>query len=98
VGHHREFGRKALDVLGFFFEKTHWDEEGKIGVFVAGFLEPPIEFIADFFPDRVAARSDHHAALDRRIICQFCIQDDVDVPLRIVDFARRNFLCHLLHL
>ena len=45
-------------------------------------------------PDRVAPGPDHHAALDRAVVRELRVEDDVDVPLRVVNAAGGDLLCH----
>ena len=65
MGDDGAFHGEALDVLGFFGEKALGDEQGEVGVDVAGFLKAAVEIALDGFPDGVALGPDDHAAFDR---------------------------------
>ncbi len=90
--HHGELGREALDVLRFLHEEALGDEQREVRVDVPGCLEQPVETLLDPLPERVAARPDDHAALDRRVVGQLRVADDVDVPRREILGLRRDLL------
>ena len=46
VRHDRDLGRKSFDVLRFFFQKALRNEERKISVAGAGFLDSAVELVA----------------------------------------------------
>ncbi len=62
------FHGEAFDVFGFFCEEGLGDEEGEVGVDVAGVFEAFIEVALDGFPDGVAFRADDHAAFDWGVV------------------------------
>ena len=70
------------------------DQQGEIGVDVAGFLEAAVEVALDGLPDRVAVGPDDHAAADRRIIGELRGLDDVEVPLGVIVGAGFDVLGH----
>ena len=72
--------RKALDVLRLAHQQALGNEEREVRVHVARGLEPIVQLALDVFPDGVAVRPDHHAALDRRVVGQFRLADDVQIP------------------
>ena len=60
-------------------------------------LEPLVELLLDQFPDRIAVRADDHAAFDRRVVGQFRLANDVEIPAREVlglgcDLGNERFL------
>ena len=55
-------------------------KSGKVRVDVAGRLEAIVELPLDVLPDRVAVRPDDHAALDRRVVGQLRLADDIQIP------------------
>ena len=102
-GHPRHLRRKALDVLGLAHQQAFRDEQRKVGVDVAGRLEPSIERLLDQLPDRIAVRTDDHAALDRRVVGELRLPNHVEIPLREVLGLRRDLgdqcvflFCHVL--
>jgi hypothetical protein len=80
LGHPRDLRRKALDMLRLAHQQAFGDEQRKIRVDVAGGLETLVELPLQQFPDGVAIRPNHHAPLDRRVVRQFGLADDVKVP------------------
>ena len=91
---YRQLGREALDVLGLLLEEAHRDEHGEVRVLVPRLLKSPVHLGLDALPDRVASRPHHHAALDRAVVRELRVEDDVDVPLGVVDSAGGDLLCH----
>ena len=81
VGDDGALGGKALGVLGFFFEIGEGDEEGEVGVFMAGGLEAAIEVALDGFPDGKAPRLDDHASSGFGIFSKVGGSDDLLIPL-----------------
>src|SRR4030095_585335 len=92
MGDDCDFRRKTLDVFRFFLKKTFWNEERKICVLVPRFLEHAVKSLLHFFPDRVAVRSNDHAAFDGCVICQFCCGNHIGIPSRVV-FTALGDLC-----
>jgi hypothetical protein len=85
------FGRESFDVLRFLLDEAHRDEQREARVLVARGLEASIEVGLDLFPDRVAVRPDHHAALDdARGLGELRLRDDVLVPLGVILRARSD--------
>ncbi len=84
-------GAKPSHVLGLLHQQAFRDEQRKVGVDVAGGLEPAIEPLLHQLPDRVAVRADDHAALHGRIVGQLGAADDVDVPAPEVLGLRGDF-------
>jgi hypothetical protein len=83
-GDPRHLGRETLDVLSLFQQEAFGNEKRKVGIDVPGVLEAVIELPLDQLPDGVAVGPDHHAALDRRVVGQFGLAHDVQVPAREV--------------
>ena len=69
-GHHGDLGGKPFDVFRLLGEKAHGDQQGKIGVFHALRLKPPVELPLNIFPDRIPVGTDDHRALDGAVIDQ----------------------------
>ena len=88
--HPRDLRGKSLDVLALLHEETLGDEEWKVRIDVAGRLETAVEPLLHEFPDGIAVRADHHAALDGRIVGQFGTANDVDIPAAEVLRLRRD--------
>src|SRR5262249_44778388 len=65
-------------------EETARDEEGEVGVDVAGVLEHPIQAALHLLPDGVAGRLDDHAAAHGAVVGQFGAFDDIEIPLRVI--------------
>ena len=84
VGNPCDLRVEALDVLGFLFEEGLGNEEREVDVAVARSLDVAVKFGLHRFPDRVAVGSDDHAAANRRVVGQFCLQDNVVIPARKV--------------
>ena len=80
VGDHRGLRRETLDVFGFLVQEALGDEQGEIGVLMAGFLEHPVERPLDLLPDGVAVGADHHAASYRAVIGQLRLDYQLVVP------------------
>jgi len=64
--------------------ETLRDQQGKIGIHMAQFLELVVQGTLDIFPDGVAVGTDHHAAADRAVVGQFGRLDDVQIPAAVV--------------
>ena len=75
---------EAFDVLGFFLEVALGDEEGEVGVFVAGVFEAAVEVGLHELPDGVAPGLDDHAAADVGVFGEVGGADDLLVPLGVV--------------
>ena len=61
VGDDRHFLGEAFDVVRLTLEIGERDEQGEVGIVVAGGLDPVVEQALDAFPDAVAPRLDDHA-------------------------------------
>ena len=57
-----------------------------------GILDHAIEGILDVFPESIAIRLDHHAALYRRIVGQLGIDHCICIPAGFVH-TRASLLC-----
>ena len=80
LGHPGHLRREALDVLGLLQQQALGNQQREVGVDVAGRLDPVVELPLDQLPDGVAVRPDDHEALDRRIVGQLGLADDVQIP------------------
>ena len=94
----RDFGSKALDVLGFFHKITVRYQHRKVSVGVTGRLKASVHFALDIFPDSVAVRANDHRTLDRTVVDEFGFEHYVGVPLREIFFDIGNFLNKLFFL
>ena len=94
----RDFGSKALDVLGFFHKITVRYQHGEVSVGVTGRLKASVHFALDIFPDSVAVRANDHRTLDRTVVDEFGFEHYVGVPLREIFFDIGNFLNKLFFL
>mgnify|MGYP003693733085 CR=1 FL=1 len=84
VRHPRALGREALDVIGLELEQRFGNQHRKVGVLVAGGLDPVVEQPLHVLPQRVAVRADRHAAAHRRVIGELRLADHLGVPAREV--------------
>lgn len=75
---------EAFDVLGFLGEEGLGNEEGEVGVDVAGVFEAAVEVALDAFPDGEAIGLDDHATADGGVVGELGGFDDVEVPLGVV--------------
>ncbi len=80
LGHPRHLRREALDVLGFAEQQALGNQQREVRVHVAARLDAAIQLLLNQLPDGVAVRPDDHEALDRRIVGQFRLPDDVQIP------------------
>ena len=100
VGHPRDLGRKALDVVLLLLQQALRDEDRHGDVLMPGRLEHAVQHMLDVLPQRLRVRPHDHAALDRGIVDHLGLFDDVRIPLRKVhihgrDLADQLFLiCH----
>ena len=53
---------KTLHMILLLLKKAFGYEQGHINVFMAGFLEPPVQITLDTLPDGIAVGTDDHAA------------------------------------
>src|SRR5829696_5857609 len=92
-----ELGVEAFDVLGLFFEVALGDEEGEVGVLVAGYLEAPIQVALDAFPDREPVRTNSESPPYRPVICELGHPDQLQVPPARILALFRKLLYRLDH-
>ena len=90
-GDPRHLRREAFDVLLLARQQAFRDQERKVRIDVAGGLDARVELALQVLPHRVAVRPDHHEALDRRVVGEFGLADDVEIPLRKVDGLLGDF-------
>ncbi|MPM05252.1 hypothetical protein SDC9_51540 [bioreactor metagenome] len=95
MGNHGALGSKSFHVLRFLFKEGVGNEEGKIGVHMAGFFKCFIEMMLDRFPQGVSRRADDHAAPHRGVVGEFRRLDDVEIPLGVVFSSWSYVPCHL---
>lgn len=81
VGNYGAFRCKAFSMLGFLFQVGDGDEQGEVGIGVAGVLEALVQVLLDEFPDGVAPRLDDHAAAHFGVFRHVGSLDDLLVPL-----------------
>lgn len=62
-------------------EKAHGDEEGEVGVLVAGLLEHAVQNLLDVLPDGVPVGADHDGAPHGPVVGELGLLDDLEVPL-----------------
>jgi len=87
MGDDGALGGEAFGVLGFFFEVGKGNEEGEVGVFVAGGLEAGVEITLNGFPDGESPRLDDHAATGFGVFSHVGCSDYLLVPLGKVFFT-----------
>ena len=97
---HRAFLGKAFDVLGFLFQETHRNEQGKVGVLMPRGLEHSVQHPLHVLPDPPAPRLDDHTAADGRVFRQVGCADHLLIPLGIIFLSRRadRVLCLVCHI
>ena len=102
LGDPGHFGSKALHVLRLFEQQALRDQHGHGYVFMAGFLEAPVQAVVNQFPDAVAIGLHGHAAADGGIVHQIRHGDHVGVPLGKILVPGGDmgdelllFVCHL---
>src|SRR5262249_16484491 len=74
--------------------KGLWDKQGKVRVSMSSLLEHSIQHPLHVFPDGVSVGTDHHAALDVRVVGQARLEDEVHVPFGKPLFSGDKLLCH----
>lgn len=84
VGDDRALFGEALDVVGLFIEEGLWNEQGEVGILVAGFLDHVVKSSLHILPKGEAMRRDNHASSDWRVVCQICFDDQLVVPVGVV--------------
>ena len=94
VSDHGALLGEALHVLGLAAEERLGDEQGEIGVLVAGGLEHGVELALHLLPDGIAVGLDYHAAAHGRLLGQASLVDQLVIPLRIIIGS----LCEILEL
>ena len=75
---------EAFYMFGLFGQERLGDQEGEVGVDVAGLLEAAVEVALDAFPDGETFGADDHAAFDGGIVGELGGLDDVEVPLGVI--------------
>src|SRR6476660_10215765 len=88
---HGTFLGEAFDVLSFLGEITQRNEQGKIGVAVAGGANHRVELTLHVFPDPVAPRTNDHATAHVRRLGQFSDANHLLVPRRKIFVAARRY-------
>ena len=68
LGHDRQLGAEALDVLGLAAEMPRRDQQREVDVLRAGVLDPIIDLRLHALPDRIAPRTDDHRAAHRAVL------------------------------
>ena len=91
-----DLGSKALDVLGLALQIALGDQQGEIGVLMAGRLETLIHLLLNDLPDGVTVGPDDHRALDGAIIDQLGLEHHVGIPLGKVLVHVRNLFDKIL--
>ena len=92
--HHGALLREALHVVGLLAEVRFGDEEGEVGVLVAGGLKHIIEGALHLLPNGVAMGLYHHAAAHRGVLGEVGFGYHVSVPAGVVLRARCDLFCH----
>ena len=75
------FWSKTFYVVFFFLQQAFRDEHGHVAVFYICCFETSIQIFLDQFPDRIAVRTDYHAAFDAGVFYQFSFFYNVSIPL-----------------
>jgi len=77
--------REPCDVVLLLQQQAFGDQQREVGVDVPGRLDADVELALQMLPHRIAVRPDDHEALDRGVVGEFGLADDVEVPLRKID-------------
>ena len=96
VGHPRDLGGKALDMVLLPLQEALGDEHRHHDVFMPGFFEHAVEQVADVFPDRGAVGAHDHAAAHARVIREVGLANDISIPFGKIDIHRGDVVHHLL--
>ncbi len=94
MGHHGALLGEALHVLRLTAEVGLGDEQGEVGVHVAGGFEAPVVGFLDGLPDGIAVGPDDHGPLHRAVVGQLRLPDHVGVPAGVVLAARCDAFGH----
>jgi len=89
MGDDGTLGGEAFGVFGFFFKVGKGNEEGEVGVLVAGGFETAIKIALDGFPDGKAPRLDHHTSTCFRVFGKISSFNDLLIPFGEVFRAGR---------
>src|SRR5262249_37297120 len=81
---------KTFDVLSFLREITQRNEQGKIGVAMAGGANQRVELTLHVFPDPITPRANDHATAHVRWLRQFSGANHLLVPLRKIFVTSRR--------
>ena len=84
VGDYGAFRGEAFGMLRFLFQIGDRNQEGEIGVRVAGVLEALVQVFLNEFPDGVTPWLDDHAATHCRLFSQISLNNQIIIPLTIV--------------
>jgi hypothetical protein len=87
VGDDGAFFGKAFHVCGLTAQEAFGDQQRKIRVDVACFLEASIQVGAHRFPQRESVRAKHHAAAHRALIGQRRFAQHVLIPFVEIHIA-----------
>ena len=85
---------EAFHVFGLTAEEAFGDEEGEIGVLVAGGLEHAVELMLHLLPDGIAVGLDDHAPADGALFGEVGTDHKFVVPFGIVLTAFGKVFCH----
>ena len=98
VGDYGAFRGEAFGMLRFLFQIGDRNQEGEIGVRMAGVLEALVQVLLNEFPNGVAPWLDDHAAADLGIFRHVGGLDDLLVPLGEILGAGRGDCGLLRHI
>ena len=76
------FFGKAFDMIGFFFKKRQWNEQGEVAIFNACRLDFGVHKFLDAFPHAIAPRPDDHASTNTGFLGQVGFRNDFLIPAR----------------
>ena len=94
VGHHGALLGETLDMLGLAAEEALGDEEGEIGVLVAGLFEHLVELVLHLLPDGIAIGFDDHASADGALLGEVGTHDEFVIPFGVVLATFWKIFCH----
>ena len=95
--HYGAFLGEPFYVGGFLTEEGFRDEDGEIGVLVAGFLEHVVQLPLHPFPDAEAIGFDDHTAPYGGVLGQVGVLDDIEVPLGVIFVSGGNGTGHIMN-
>ena len=87
---------EALDMLGLTAEETLGNEEGEVGVLVAGLFEHAVELVVHLLPNGIAIGFYHHASTHGTLLGEVGAHDEFVIPFGVIFGTFGKVFCHFL--